>query len=138
MKIFSIGESIDSILFVWRKPVNENAKLKFRRKLGYRDGTYAAKLMDRIQSVIFDFGENISETYAQLFSKEYEKLEDYLHKELIIECETVQGMMIAQKKNESLYMLDISCYDSYRLRGLFDSGGEFPLVEKLNKALEGV
>lgn len=139
MKIipFKIRNDISSSLFVWRNK-DSKTRTKFAKRVGNSTDAYFADLTDRIGKVVFEYGENLTETFAELYQSEYATLGEFLFKEYFMPKEVVQQIIGSRLDGEELFVILVNHYDTFGFEMMFDENRNYWLTQRINGILEAI
>ena len=125
-------------VFIWRPQNVSIQRVKVNEAFKATPGSEYFSIAQRIERVIFDFGENLSLKHEQFYEEEYSTLKEYLENEEYLSAEDVELILNAQKEKEELWKVNVSICEGYRFADLFNEyiWGEDYLIPRLNKILE--
>ena len=141
MKIFSVNANgYSSILYVLRPDNYERIRNKVFPSTVTGAGTENARLMARIDNLLFNGGINLNKEYEYFYSQEYETFKSFLENEKGVGEHLLNDIATAKKDNEELWYINISDFDGYTLSTLFDkyTWSDNDLIERINSFFDEV
>ncbi len=140
MRIIAFADgSFHKKLYIWRPQDASRQRTKLIDAFNATPDSEYSSIAQRIERIIFDFGENLSSKYKLFFNTEYASLNAYLEAEESLDEEEVTTILTnAHMENESLWKIDIPLCEGYGFANLFDEHiwKEDYLIPKLNEILE--
>lgn len=107
-------------------------KGEFLKKVKVKKNTFAGNLMERVYENLINEASDLLYEYERFYSREYESLEEFLYKKLLIDKDTIKLLLDNFSEEHYLYMGDLTASGNYNL-AQFILSDDFK--EALNKVL---
>ena len=108
---------------------------EFLKKAKINPNKYAGNLFKSILTNFLNNIEDIEYNYERFYSLEYDSIEDYLNRKMLIEKEEIDYIFSHRKKGERIYYVDSENSRIGNYNSLFDYEEE-DLLSKINNILE--
>ncbi len=97
-----------------------------------------ARIVKKINFILFQAGKNLNEIYEQFFKKEYPSFFDYIAQEESLTEAFIEDINAHMFPDTALWKVRISDYEGYNVANMFDCfiWEDNDLIEILNNALE--
>lgn len=121
MYIFHKQGAINTTLFVLRPDITEMQYAKFVSEFHALPDSEYERLVCRIADLLFFCGENLDSLYQDLYQEEYSDFSSFLEIELGFEEALINSIMEESEDDESLWIINITDYETYNFQNLFDN-----------------
>jgi len=140
MMIYPIDLSDFSRKYVVIKKTNLSVDYileSFLKKAKADSNKYAGQMLKNIVSNFFVECEDMLYIFEKYYSKEYDKFEDYLYKNMLIDRDEIEFLMSKSSEEEKLYYVDLRNAVTNNDENLFRYEKE-NFLEKINNILEDI
>lgn len=96
---------------------------------------YAGMLFSNILNAFLCEAENIELTYKNYYNREYDSMEEYMYKKMLMEKSEIKHILSKVKEGEQIYFSDLHYSSDSNYNNLFEYEGENLLI-KINNVLE--
>lgn len=140
MMIYPIDLSDFNRKYVVIKKTNlsvDNIIESFQKKSKVNPNKYAGQMLGNIVSNFFIECEDMLYIFEKYYSKEYDKFEDYLYKNMLIDRDEIEFLMTKSSEEEKLYYTDLRHAVTNNDENLFRYE-EVNFLDKINNILEDI
>ncbi len=96
---------------------------------------YAGKMFTSILEAFFSELEDIEVIYKNYYVREYDNVEEYMYKKMLMEIDEIDHIFSKVKDGEKIYFADLEYTSDRNYENLFDYADE-DLLKKINNILE--